>query len=278
MKILTEEEIAEYHTSPSISTESQDYEFSLDDKELSFIKKRESEDIQIYYRLLLGYFRLKPIKIQFDPTRSEPDLKHIIKKYFPELKRELVSLTAARKSSIYNRIFVVVGINPFNSSAKKRLGNYLGKEVRTKLDPRELLDQALDWLDHNNIERPSYRIVNKIIPDVINFEKARVKELVKKYLAETTKNTLLSLLKDADSKDIFDAIRYQATDFRSSQVNKEVRAYVCLSKIYEDIKKIVIRLKLSKPAIEYYASLFDYYDAWEHKRSDPNGTYLTLSH
>lgn len=277
MKILTEEEIVEYHASPAISAESQDYEFSLDDKELSFIKKRESVDIQVYYRLLLGYFRLKPIKIQFDPTRSEPDLKHIVRKYYPGLTRELVPLSAARKSNIYSRIFSAVGINSFDLSEKEKLQTYLAQEVRTKLDPRELLDQALDWLAHQNIERPSYRIINMVISDVTNLEKSRIKELVKNHLTENTKSIFLRLLNDPNSKDVFDAIRYQATDFRPSQINKEARAYDCLREIYEDVKMLVSLLKLSKPAIEHYAALFNYHDAWEHKRSDQLNFYLYFS-
>ncbi len=277
VKILTEEEIADYHASPMINSESQEYEFSLDDKEQSFIKKRESEDIQIYYRLLLGYFRLKPIKIQFDPIRSELDLKFIVGKYFPNLKRDLIPLTPARKSNIYSRIFAAVGVKPFNTSVEEQLEKYLRQEVRTKLDPRELLDQALDWLDHRDIERPSYRIISQVIASVIYSENSRVKELVKNSLSDNTKDTLTSLLQDAKSKDVFDAIRYQSTDFRPSQVNKETRAYVCLSQIYEEIKGMVAQLKLSKPVIEYYATLFNYHDAWEHKRSDPLNFYLYFS-
>lgn len=277
MKILTEEEIADYHASPAISTESQDYEFSLDDKERSFIKKRESEDIQIYYRLLLGYFRIKPIKIQFDPIRSESDLKYIVKKYFPDFKREMIPLTANRKSNIYSRIFAAVRINPFNASVEEKLGNYLRQEVKAKLDPRELLDQALDWLDHRYIERPSYRIISQVISDIIYSEKSRIKKLVKKNLFENTKNILSSLLNDANSKDIFDAIRYQALDFRLSQVNKEAKAYVSLSQVYENVKEMVDQLNLSKPVIEYYASLFSYHNLWEHKRSDPLNFYLYFS-
>lgn len=93
MKILSEEEIAEYPAPPVISIENQEYEFSLDDNEGSYIKKRESDDMQIYYRLLLGYFRLKPIKIDFNAHRSALDLNYIVQKYFPDLKRNLVPLT-----------------------------------------------------------------------------------------------------------------------------------------------------------------------------------------
>jgi len=269
VKILSEEEIAEYPAPPVISIENQEYEFSLDDNEGSYIKKRESDDMQIYYRLLLGYFRLKPIKIDFNAHRSALDLNYIVQKYFPDLKRNLVPLTAARKSTIYTRVLIALGFASFDLNARNKLSNYLTLEAKTKLDPRELLDQALDWLSHNNTERPSYRAITEIISDVINLEKTRVKNLVQKNLNITTKEMFLSLLNDENSKDVFDSIRYQATDFRFSQINKEGRAYECLSQVFEDVQGMVFELKLSKPIIEYYASLFHYHDAWEHKRSDP---------
>lgn len=268
MKILTEEEIADYHASPNVSVESRDYEFSFDDHEASFVKKRESEDIQIYYRLLLGYFRLKRIRIKFDPSISEQDLKFIREKYFPHFEGELIPLTSLRKSKIYDKVFSALNITAFKEVIGEELKRYLSQEIRTKLDPRELFDQSLDWLDHRQIERPSYRILSRIISEVVGTEKSRIKELVERNLTNETQDALMSLLTDSDSKEVFDAIRYQATDFRSSQISKEEKAYIHLKPIYEDVKAMVNQLALSKANIEYYASLLNHYDVWELKRSD----------
>ncbi|GAC14736.1 hypothetical protein GLIP_2108 [Aliiglaciecola lipolytica E3] len=54
----------------------------------------------------------------------------------------------------------------------------MSQEIRTKLDHRELFDQAFDWLDHRSIERPSYRILSRVISAVVTAEEKRIKHLL----------------------------------------------------------------------------------------------------
>jgi len=85
------------------------------------------------------------------------------------------------------------------------------------------------------------------------------------------------LLTDPNVKDVFDVIRFEAKDFSHKQILREKKAFDCLVEVYPDVVTLIDKISASKGVIEHYSSLFNYHNAWEHRRSSASLFYLYFS-
>lgn len=77
MYILSEEQISELYSPPTINEDSRDIVFTLTDKEEKQLRHRESDLLQIYYILFLGYFKEKAVQLKPNIKELKPDFDYV---------------------------------------------------------------------------------------------------------------------------------------------------------------------------------------------------------
>ena len=66
--------------------------------------------------MLLGYFKIKPVILNFTFPHVKDDFKFVASEYFPDNKFKQQNLSRSQKSRIDNRIF---NINSYNSFSRE---------------------------------------------------------------------------------------------------------------------------------------------------------------
>ncbi len=256
MYILSNEEVNELYSVPRISEEDRDVVFSLNDKELEQLLVKESDHLQLYYILLLSYFKEKPVRLDLDIDAKNADFEHVKNRYFPGKDLTPIQLTANQKYKIYRKIFSVVDVVEYSAEQAEKLACFAENIAVNQCLPVSMFDELLDWLRLNKTEIPSYRKLTNLIIRVFNDEKQRVVDFIAYNLSNQTKKTFKSLLHDPSKKSIFDNIRFEGRDFSPKQIKKEASAFDELASIFQEIRPFVEALGISLGRIKYYAELF----------------------
>ncbi len=81
--ILSQSEINELYCLPRLNNVQREQCFSLTDEELSAVNQQFLLGSKLYFILLLGYFREKPVIAQFHFGEVKEDLKYVIDRYYP---------------------------------------------------------------------------------------------------------------------------------------------------------------------------------------------------
>ena len=84
--ILSQSEISELYCLPRLNNIQREQSFSLADEELRAVNKQSLLSSKVYFILLLGYFREKPVIGQFRFRDVKDDLKYAVNRYYPDQK------------------------------------------------------------------------------------------------------------------------------------------------------------------------------------------------
>lgn len=255
MYILSDTQIEKIYSSPVFGDHEREENFSLDEKERSEMLPREATILKIYYIMLLGYFKVNPVRIDLDINRSQADFNFIRQKEFPGEKVAHTGLSAQMKYKIYEKIFSVVKISKFEDDEKRALVEFIDYLARHHYDTVSIFDEVIDWLRINTIETPSYRTLQILITQAFNREKTRTVQQANALLSTKTRNTLGSLLLNDESLGLFDKVRYEARTFSASEIEKEIQVFDALSDVFKEIRTALPKLGISTGRVKYYASL-----------------------
>ncbi|MFL0799464.1 MAG: Tn3 family transposase [Agarilytica sp.] len=264
--ILSEEQISELYCPPNVDEANRDVVFTLNDKEEAQLRHRETDLLQIYYILFLGYFKEKPVQLKPDLKAIKNDFEYVRKRYFSNSSCKLVSLTPNQKYKIYKKIFSVVEIKKFDADLEKKIEEFANHSVVNQSLPIALFDELLDWLRINSVEIPSYNKLQWLVTVTFNAEKNRVLSVVNRILSLDVQDMFKRFLVDAEQKQIFKYIRYEGRDFSKPELNKEFDAFDTLSKLIKDVFPLISKLNIPAVRIKYYAELFSELSLSRHKK------------
>jgi len=83
LSILLNSEINELYSPPSLTPEQSRHYFSLNDIELESFNRLQDRYSRLYFVLLLGYFKIKPVILNFTFLQVKNDFKFVVSEYFP---------------------------------------------------------------------------------------------------------------------------------------------------------------------------------------------------
>ena len=91
--ILSQSEVSELYCLPRLNHIQREQSFSLADEALKTVNQQSSLGSKVYFILLLGYFREKPLIAQFRFRYVRDDSKYVVNRYYPGQK--LLSIAVA---------------------------------------------------------------------------------------------------------------------------------------------------------------------------------------
>ena len=101
LSILLDSEINELYSPPSLTSEQRRLYFSLNDIELDSFNRLKNRYSQLYFVLLLGYFKIKPVILNFTFSQVKSDLKFVASVYFPGNKFKQTEFKSSRKNHVH---------------------------------------------------------------------------------------------------------------------------------------------------------------------------------
>ncbi len=114
LSILLESEINELYSPPSLTPEQRRHYFSLNYIELDSFNRLNDRYSQLYFVLLLGYFKIKPDILNFTFSQVKDDINFVASEYFSGSKFKQQNLYRTQKSRLCTRILNIVKYNSFS--------------------------------------------------------------------------------------------------------------------------------------------------------------------
>lgn len=276
IKILTASEVTELYAAPIFNAEDQEFFFNMDENEQRACDSHKNHSAQLYFVLLLGYFRRKPIILTELPKQYRKDLHFISEKHFEGKPVPRKNINATERSRIYNKILDVYELNKFGPVEQKDAFAFVSRTASISVEPRYLFDELFMYLSTNKIPLPAYSSLQTIISKAIAAENERTSITLRTILSKSLKERLNTILTSEDSNALLTTIKKLPKDFTHREMSKEIEVFKFIEEIYPDVEKAIKQLVLSNSNIDHYASLVDFYTPTKLKRFTPEISSLYL--
>jgi hypothetical protein len=267
LSILLDSEINELYSPPSLTPEQSRYYFSLNDIEVESFNRLQDRYSRVYFVLLLGYFKIKPVILNFTFSQVKNDFKFVASEYFAGEKFKQRNLDPSQKTRLYRRVFSLVNYKSFSNDVRISLQKETTHISTVSIESRYILDECIAYLSRNKIAIPKYSILQRVISTAVNNEKSRIHGLINHKTPDILSQFLKSLFTN-DAPLHLSEVRESAKNFTPGEVNKELNIFNHLRPHIDNINSLLDTIKLSLKNTEYYASLVDYYTVTKLQRFD----------
>jgi len=279
LTILSNAEVKALYSIPSFNRLQQQQFFELNKKEQKILYNFESVSSAVYFVLMLGYFKAKPVIQPLLFRHCKKDVAFIVEKYFPEEGKKYPkgSVSKTTHYDISNKVLSVSQSCRLSERNKNQLNAKLKDITTVTLDSRYLFDECLNFLYENNIVLPAYSTLRDLVSKARITERNLHEIIVEKTLPITCQNELLRMLNSDYSLSSLATLKQVPKDFSHKQLNNEIQTQSLIKPLYPYLKKAIDRLNLSIANLEYYSSLIEYYSITKLKRFSTNRRLLFLT-
>jgi hypothetical protein len=122
--------------------------------------------------------------------------------------------------------------------------------------------------------RPGYTTLQALVSEALSAELLRLGDLLDSMLDETAKAALVQLLVRDETLSELAALKQDAKDFGWRQMARDREKRSTLEPLYRIAKTLLPRLGVSQQNLHYYASLTNFYTAYDLRRLRPERTQL----
>ncbi|MDW2010795.1 MULTISPECIES: Tn3 family transposase [Vibrio] len=277
IQILSESEINELYALPNFNRKDRDDYFSLDSETQRLVNELRRIETRVYFILLLGYFRSRPIVFNFSFTQVSNDLDYVRSKYFSDKDMSLEDLSPTTKTKLINKLLKYTGFTAYQSKLDKEpLLKRLNDVVKINLEPRYVFDECIAYFGQNRIALAGYTTLQDTISTVLSNERNRIEMVLLDSLSSGTRKTLLKLLESNNTFTDLAKLKKMAKDFSTSQITQELKTHKIIRSLYPEIKSLIAELELSPKNLEYYASLVKHKSVYKLRRHADSQTILYL--
>nr|WP_276208649.1 Tn3 family transposase [Pseudoalteromonas agarivorans] len=275
--MLSESEINELYALPNFNRKDRDDYFSLDSETQRLVNELRRIETRVYFILLLGYFRSRPIVFNFSFTQVSNDLDYVRSKYFSDKDMSLEDLSPTTKTKLINKLLKYTGFTAYQSKLDKEpLLKRLNDVVKINLEPRYVFDECIAYFGQNRIALAGYTTLQDTISTVLSNERNRIEMVLLDSLSSGTRKTLLKLLESNNTFTDLAKLKKMAKDFSTSQITQELKTHKIIRSLYPEIKSLIAELELSPKNLEYYASLVKHKSVYKLRKHADSQTILYL--
>ena len=212
--LLSEVEIETLYAFPEFNAHEQSLYFEFTDREKKRAKQYRTIKAQLYFMLMLGYFKAKQ---QFYlPDLHSPDAHYIFEKYFD---KNGMHLSGKVDEKTYRKqredILLLLGYQAWSSSLEPQIHLQLSELLRYYPKTHSALRQLLTYFSHQKIMLPGYRVLQDIFTTALSIEENRLHNLVLS-LPKPLQEKLSALIGYKDSISPLNNLRADQKDFQPS--------------------------------------------------------------
>jgi hypothetical protein len=249
----------------------------LDSETQRLVNELRRIETRVYFILLLGYFRSRPIVFNFSFSQVRSDLDYVRAKYFSDKDMSLDDLSPTTKTKLINKLLKYTGFTTYQSKLDKEpLLKRLNDVVKINLEPRYVFDECIAYFGQNRIALAGYTTLQDTISAVLSNERNRIETVLNESLSSGTRVTLLKLLESNNTFTDLAKLKKMAKDFSTSQITQELKTHKIIRSLYPEIKSLIAELELSPKNLEYYASLVKHKSVYKLRRHADSQTILYL--
>ena len=237
LKVLKDAEINELYSLPSFNHADREDFFSMDESIKKFTYRLNKFEAKVYFLLMLGYFRAKPLIYNFSATDVDDDLQYVLNKYFGGKKLKKFNLSQHFRIRLMNRLLDHLGFIRYKPGKHKtQIIKRLTHTAKIQIDPRYILDDCISYFSQNRIVLPGYSTILDLIIEVISAERKRINKIFKTNLPDGTKSTLLEILNSKDKFTELSKLKKQVVIFqlaKSKEKSGHMNVFIPFFRIFK---------------------------------------------
>ena len=260
LTILSNSEIIDLYSLPVFDEAMREFYFTLEDSEITEMKSKKLIESRVNFILQLGYFKYKEMFFRATFADVRDDVQYIMNRYFSNEKLPEVMISKKTRLDHQSRILKLLQYKLFNSNDQAVLKKHLLKETRLCIDPKDLFDKTLTFLNEQRIAIPGYSTLQDIIGQVLTQEDVRLQSIINEHLQESADAILRKMLMSNSQKMYgITILKRDAKSFNYQEVMQEVNKKQMSESLFKVAETIIPKLDISEENIRYYAYLVDYY-------------------
>jgi TnpA family transposase len=249
---------------------------SLSEAELALALSRSSPQAQICCALQIGYFKAKHAFFRFTWSEAEDDVAFVLNRYFDNEVFEPKAITKHENYAQRSLIVELFSYRLWSADFLPQLRQQVTQIIRRDVTPGFVVAELVVWLNEQKIVRPGYTTLQDLISEALSVERRRLGDLLTAVLDDPTKSALAQLLERDDTLSELAALKQDAKDFGWRQMVREREKRAKLEPLYRIAKALLPGLAISQQNLLYYASLANFYTAYDLRHLKPEQTHLYL--
>ncbi|HBC36749.1 MAG TPA: Tn3 family transposase [Marinobacter adhaerens] len=265
--ILLDSEIQDLYGAPKLAFEQKRYYFSLNDPELDAFRSIRDRYNRVYFVLLLGYFKVKPVILNIRYSDVRDDLLFIAGEFFPDMKLGRKNLSPMQRVRIYRRIFQLLDYQSFDEDSEAALSRHAAASAAASIESRFLFDESIDYLAKQRIAIPKYTVLQRVVSRAIASERQRLADILSHSMSQSLGESVDAILDD-ETATTLNTVRQSARNFSLSELEKELSIHQQIEPLIDDIDAVVQQLGLSLSNLDHFSSMVDYYTPTKLRRFD----------
>lgn len=258
LSILSQPEAQEVYSVPAFNARDREHFFTFSEDELSAVQRLHNHRHRIYFLLMLGYFKFKPVCLTLQWKAIAGDYRYIAKRYFPGANLQKNTISRFVRVRYYRRIFTMLGYQRFSKELEQELLEKLFKHAAYYIDESQLFNSAIAVLESEQIAIPGYSTLQDLISTAINTEETRLSKLIDKHLVN--KDAFLSLIDAANKPVPINNLKKLTRSYRPGEYKSEIARHQLLAPLAEEAYPLIEQLKLPEGNIRYFAMRCQQYD------------------
>jgi len=258
LSILSRPEVQEVYSVPAFNARDREHFFTFTEGELAAVQRLHNHRHRIYFLLMLGYFKFKPVCLTLQWKAIFGDYRYIAERYFPGANLQNNTISRFVRVRYYRRIFTMLDYQRFSKEHEQELLAKLFKHAAYYIDESQLFNSAITFLESEQIAIPGYSTLQDLISTAINTEETRLSKLIDKHLSH--KNTFLSLIDMAIKPVPLKNLKKLTRTYRPGEYKPEILRHQLLAPLAEEAYPLIEKLKLPEGNIRYFSMRCQQYD------------------
>jgi len=274
--LLTAAEQKQFSAAPTLTDDERQWCFTLSDAEQAVCDQFSDVFSQAHFVLLLGYFKVKKMRLVLTWGQTRHDLEYIYSRCFPTAPRPRQSLGKMARSRIYRSIFKLTDYSLYTASWRDKLTDNLNAVTLKCMNRRFAFDECMLWLEQHLVEIPAYTTLDKLISLTLQRIEDALLDRVRGATNTTELNLLLALLDKADDHYGITALKKPIKDFSFGQTAIAIKQSQTLRQFYPQAKRLIEATGLSPLNVRQLATIPQQYSANQLKQFKPVKSALYL--
>lgn len=268
-RLLSTEEQWDIYFPPVLNAFERAQYFSLSPEETHVLQSFRNIKSAVYFILCLVFLKLKGTLVKFKYQDVTLERQYIMKRYF-QTRKSPRSFPSSQNSimRIENKALAICKYRRCTESYKTQVQTALQQQAAQYPRQRKLCKVLLDLLAEHRIAIPPYSVLQAIVIEVWDKENRRIINAYCRATHKKERETVYALLNKTDGINLIAKIKKDMRGFNNTAINDEIEKLQQLTPVFSVAMRVIPKLKLPTTAINYYASLVDYYNGHRLKKLD----------
>lgn len=260
VRLLNENEINAIYNAPQFTESERHHYFQLGLEEKSALKGLH-RSARVYFVMQLGYFKAKHLLFDFTFYDMREDVKYVISRHFPDMKRPKILPSRNRIAAVNKKIVTMLGFQCLSNKIRNLMKQKFAQSIQQVNNPMQTFRDIIAYMENEKIVFPSYSTLQDMVGNALIVEEKRIKQAIQKRLTSKIKALLDKLFIAQKDQRYYDLtlLKQNPKNFNFKMIQAEIDKHKKYYPLYRFAKRFLPLLNISQHNIAYYGSLVDHY-------------------